>query len=90
VSIPTFSLAGERVVVIGTASGMGQAAARLLTKDGAGVHAVDVTPTSVPVAQSYEVDLGDSRAFRELAASIDGPVAAPPAEARACTPPRTR
>jgi NAD(P)-dependent dehydrogenase (short-subunit alcohol dehydrogenase family) len=74
VSIPTFSLAGKRVVVTGTASGMGQAAARLLTEDGAEVHAVDLKPTSVPVAHSYEVDLGDSAAVRELAASIDGPV----------------
>jgi NAD(P)-dependent dehydrogenase (short-subunit alcohol dehydrogenase family) len=49
--------AGTRVVVTGAASGMGAAAARTLVDLGAEVHALDVKPLDVAVAQALEMDL---------------------------------
>lgn len=66
--------AGKSVVVTGAASGMGQAAAQILVDLGANVTAVDIKPTTVPVANAVELDLRDRAAIEETAASIDGPV----------------
>ena len=49
---------GQRVVVTGAHSGMGEAAARLLIELGAEVHALDVREVGAPVVQSIETDLG--------------------------------
>jgi NAD(P)-dependent dehydrogenase (short-subunit alcohol dehydrogenase family) len=69
-SLPQFNYDRKRVVVTGTASGMGRAAARLLAEDGAEVHALDLAATDLPGVQSYEVDLRDSQAVREVAAQL--------------------
>jgi NAD(P)-dependent dehydrogenase (short-subunit alcohol dehydrogenase family) len=60
--------AGKRVVVTGAASGMGEAAARLLVELGAEVHALDVKPVKVGVAQSIGTNLAEK-------GSIDAAVA---------------
>ena len=65
---------GKTVVVTGAASGMGQATARILVDLGATVTAVDINPTTVPVARTLQIDLRDRANIEEAAASIDGPV----------------
>ncbi|NLE78344.1 SDR family oxidoreductase [Mycolicibacterium holsaticum] len=65
---------GKSVVVTGAASGMGQAAAQILVDLGATVTALDIKPTTVPVARALQIDLRDSKSIDEVAASIDGPV----------------
>src|SRR5215471_2776295 len=65
---------GASVVVTGAASGMGAAAAQILTDLGAQVTALDIKPTTVAVARSLEVDLRDRAAIEGVAAEIDGPV----------------
>jgi NAD(P)-dependent dehydrogenase (short-subunit alcohol dehydrogenase family) len=52
-----------RVVVTGSASGMGEATARMLGELGAEVHAIDVNQPSVPHAAYYETDLRDPDAI---------------------------
>lgn len=59
--------AGKQVVVSGAATGMGDAAARLLVELGAEVHALDVKPIESPVKQALAMDLTDP-------ASIDAAV----------------
>lgn len=65
---------GKSVVVTGAASGMGQATAQILVELGATVTALDIKPTTVPVARALQIDLRDARSIEEVAASIDGPV----------------
>lgn len=67
---------GKTVVVTGSASGMGGAAAQILTDLGARVIGVDIKPTTVAGATSLIVDLRDKAAIDEAAAGIDGPVQA--------------
>ncbi len=50
---------GEKVVITGAASGMGAAAAKLLTELGAEVYALDIAQVSVPVAKAIKVDMKD-------------------------------
>ena len=50
---------GKTVTLTGAASGMGDAAARLLVDLGAEVHALDIAEISAPVAQTIRVDLKD-------------------------------
>ncbi|ORW01199.1 SDR family oxidoreductase [Mycobacterium kyorinense] len=66
--------AGKSVVVTGAASGMGQAAAQILTDLGAAVTALDIKPTTVAAARTAEIDLRDRENIEEIAASIGGPV----------------
>ena len=66
--------AGTSVVVTGAASGMGQATAQILVDLGANVTALDIKPTTVPVANAIQLDLRDRAAIESTAASIDGPV----------------
>jgi len=67
--------AGKRVVVTGAASGMGEAAAKLLVQLGAEVHALDVKPVKVGVAQSIATNLAErgsiDAAVGQLPRSID-------------------
>ncbi|OBK77323.1 SDR family oxidoreductase [Mycobacterium sp. 1164985.4] len=65
---------GKSVVVTGAASGMGQATAQILADLGATVTALDIQPTTVPVARALQIDLRDAKSIEEVAASIDGPV----------------
>jgi NAD(P)-dependent dehydrogenase (short-subunit alcohol dehydrogenase family) len=48
---------GSKVVITGCATGMGEAAARLLLELGAEVHALDVKPVKLGVAQALRADL---------------------------------
>lgn len=65
---------GKSVVVTGAASGMGEAAARILAELGASVTALDVKPTAVEVARTLKVDLRDRQSIEDTAAAIDGPI----------------
>jgi NAD(P)-dependent dehydrogenase (short-subunit alcohol dehydrogenase family) len=66
--------AGRRAVVTGAASGMGAAAAALLTELGAAVTAIDVKPVELAGATSLVVDLRDKAAIDEAVGAIGGPV----------------
>lgn len=65
---------GKSVVVTGAASGMGQATAKILVDLGASVTALDINPTTVPVAVALQIDLRDRANIEQVAASIDGPI----------------
>jgi NAD(P)-dependent dehydrogenase (short-subunit alcohol dehydrogenase family) len=65
---------GRSVVVTGAASGMGQVTAQILVELGATVIALDINPTTVPVAHALELDLRDRVSIEETAASIEGPI----------------
>ncbi|BCO35906.1 3-alpha-hydroxysteroid dehydrogenase [Mycobacterium heckeshornense] len=65
---------GRSVVVTGAASGMGQAVAQILVDLGATVTALDINPTTVPVARALQIDLRDRAKIEAVAAAIDGPV----------------
>ena len=52
-----FGYKGKRVVITGAASGMGQAAARLLVELGAEVYALDIKEATAPVKQYINTDL---------------------------------
>lgn len=65
---------GKSVVVTGAASGMGQATAQILVDLGARVTALDIKPTTVPVANALQIDLRDRANIEEVAASIGDPV----------------
>lgn len=65
---------GKSVVVTGAASGMGEATARILVELGARVTALDIKPTSVPVAQAMQIDLRDRQSIEQAAAAIKGPI----------------
>ena len=56
---------GKTVVVVGAATGMGDATARTLVDLGAEVHALDVADITSPVKQSIRVDLTDRTSIDE-------------------------
>ena len=66
---------GKEVVVVGAATGMGDAAARTLVELGAEVHALDVAEVTAPVKQTIEIDLRDKAsidaAIEKLPARVD-------------------
>ena len=66
----------SNVVITGAASGMGQAAAKLLTDLGANVYALDIAPVTVTVTKAIKVDMKDGT-------SIDAAIAELPAEINA-------
>jgi NAD(P)-dependent dehydrogenase (short-subunit alcohol dehydrogenase family) len=65
-----------RVVVTGSASGMGEATARMLGALGAEIHAIDVAKPSIPHAAYYETDLRDPDAIDATVARLEavGPI----------------
>ena len=65
---------GKKAVVIGAASGMGEATARVLVDLGAEVTAIDVKPTAVPGSASLEVDLRNESSIDDAVLRLDGPV----------------
>jgi NAD(P)-dependent dehydrogenase (short-subunit alcohol dehydrogenase family) len=71
--IDPLGYAGRRAVVTGSASGIGEATARLLVDLGADVTGVDIQDTAAPVTRSFRVDLRDRTAIEEAAAAL-GPV----------------
>jgi NAD(P)-dependent dehydrogenase (short-subunit alcohol dehydrogenase family) len=65
---------GRRVLVTGTASGMGAATARILVELGAEVIGLDVKTNDTPVARFLQVDLRDRAAIDAAVDSIEGPL----------------
>ncbi len=65
---------GQRVVVTGAYSGMGEAAARLLVDLGAEVHALDIREVSAPVKQYIQTDLSKQESIAAAVANIPGEI----------------
>lgn len=66
---------GRRCIVTGAASGMGEAAARILVDLGAEVHAVDIRKPDIAALASYsETDLRDPAAIARTIDAIGGVV----------------
>jgi len=65
---------GTRCVVVGAATGMGEACARTLVELGAEVIALDIAPLGAPVKQAIAVDLADPASIAAAAAQIDGEI----------------
>lgn len=65
---------GQRVIVTGAASGMGQAVAQVVGELGADVFALDVKEPSVPVAKYVETDLRDPASIDAAVDTIGPPV----------------
>lgn len=65
---------GKRVLVVGGATGMGAAAARLATELGAEVAVMDVADVAFPVDQTIKVDLRDRRSTDAALDQVKGPV----------------
>jgi NAD(P)-dependent dehydrogenase (short-subunit alcohol dehydrogenase family) len=63
---------GQRVVITGAHSGMGEAAARLLVDLGAEVHALDIREVFAPVKQYIETDLSNVESIDAAVAKIPG------------------
>lgn len=61
---------GTTVVLTGGASGMGEAATRILSNLGAAVHVLDVTEPKVDCTSFTRLDLSDFVAVREVAATL--------------------
>jgi len=64
--------AGQRVVVVGAATGMGEATARTLVDLGAEVIALDLKPVTVPVKQSIEINMMEAASIDAAVAQIEG------------------
>ena len=72
-----FGLEGKNVVITGAGSGMGNAAARLLTALGARVYAaVRRKPLDFPVEKEIQVDLGVPEGVGRLAAALPAEIEA--------------
>lgn len=54
-----FGYEGKNVVITGAASGMAKAAAEFLIELGANVYALDLNEVSLPVTQSFKVNMGN-------------------------------
>lgn len=65
---------GQRVIVTGAASGMGEAVARIVGDLGAEVFALDIKEPQVAVAKYIETDLRDSVSIDAAVDTIGGPV----------------
>lgn len=67
---------GKRVVVVGGATGMGAAAAQVVSALGGEVIVMDFAPVEFPVAQSIKVDLRDRADVDAALDQLTGPVQA--------------
>lgn len=65
---------GTRCVVVGAASGMGDACARTLVEMGAEVFALDIAPVKAPVAETIQVDLSDPASIEAAVGKLPGEV----------------
>jgi NAD(P)-dependent dehydrogenase (short-subunit alcohol dehydrogenase family) len=68
------SYRNKRVVVSGCFSGMGEATAKLLLKQGAEIHGLDYKPSKLDLASFTQVDLRDPAAIDAAVAKIGGKV----------------
>jgi NAD(P)-dependent dehydrogenase (short-subunit alcohol dehydrogenase family) len=73
-TIDLFRYEGKRAVVIGGATGMGAATARMAADLGADVIVLDVAPVDYDCAQKIEVDLRNQASVDAAVDAIDGPV----------------
>jgi NAD(P)-dependent dehydrogenase (short-subunit alcohol dehydrogenase family) len=69
-----FGYAGKNVLVIGGATGMGAAAARLARERGARVAVMDVADIAFPVDQAIKVDLRDEASVDAALTQVRGPL----------------
>ena len=65
-----FRYDGQRVLVCGCYSGMGEATAKIVRSLGAEVVAVDVKKPSFDFSQYLEVDLRDAKAIEQMVAAV--------------------
>ena len=65
---------GTRCVVVGAATGMGDACARTLVEMGAEVIALDIAPIATPVKQAIEVDLANPKSIDAAVDQIGGEI----------------
>lgn len=72
--IEAFRYDGKRVLVVGGATGMGAAAAKIATELGAEVVVLDVADIGYPVAQAIKVDLRDQASVDAAADAIASPI----------------
>lgn len=73
-TIDLFRYEGKRVVVVGGATGMGAATARMAADLGGEVIVLDVAPVEYDCAQSIEVDLRNQASVDAAADAIEGGV----------------
>ena len=69
-----WSFKGKRVVIAGCFSGMGEAAAQELVKQGAEVHGFDIRESKVPMASFHALDLKDPASIDAAAATVAGEI----------------
>jgi NAD(P)-dependent dehydrogenase (short-subunit alcohol dehydrogenase family) len=69
-----FRYDGKRVLVVGGATGMGAAAARITASRGAEVVVLDHAPVEFPVAQALHVDLREQTAIDAALQQVTGPI----------------
>ena len=67
-----FGYKGKRVVITGAASGMAQAAAKMLVDLGAEVYALDIKQVTVPVKQYIKTDLKQKNSIDAAVKQIPG------------------
>lgn len=72
--IEAFRYDGKRVLVVGGATGMGAAAARLAAELGGEVVVMDIADVAFPVKQKIQVDLRDRASVDAALAKIGAPV----------------
>jgi NAD(P)-dependent dehydrogenase (short-subunit alcohol dehydrogenase family) len=72
--IESFAYRGKRVLVVGGATGMGAAVARLTGELGAGVAVLDVADVAYSVDQAIKVDLRDQASVDSAIEALDNPV----------------
>jgi NAD(P)-dependent dehydrogenase (short-subunit alcohol dehydrogenase family) len=73
-SVDLFRYDNKRVIVIGGATGMGAATAKLVAELGAEVTVLDVAPVEYDCAQKLSVDLRDQASVDDAIDAIDGPI----------------
>jgi NAD(P)-dependent dehydrogenase (short-subunit alcohol dehydrogenase family) len=72
--IELFRYDGKRALVVGGATGMGQATAKLVAALGGEVVVADHAPIEFPVSQAVKVDLRDRASIDEALGQITGPI----------------
>jgi NAD(P)-dependent dehydrogenase (short-subunit alcohol dehydrogenase family) len=72
--IEKFRYEGKRVLVVGGASGMGAAIARLVSDLGGEVHVADVADITFPVDGAVRVDLRDATSIQHALTAVGGPI----------------
>ena len=72
--VEKFRFDGKRAMVVGGASGMGAAAARLLIELGAEVLVADVQDVDFPGAKASTLDLRDESTIDAMLETVDGPI----------------